>query len=334
MRIQPAPRLKLKPLVSLDYLVMQRIFLLSKKFMGQDPYADMTINARLFTDVPPSQYNIFIKQLYELIGLDPEAEHTGRTIQSSFQSWWLGYSQSPERNSYIGGVIEKVNFHSEIDNYYIDEDGTLDYEMYDQPPPEQTSRWLWGFNEVIAMISGELYSTTRSKVLENALIDYPHHQGGKNIYSIDLKESEQHYHLSHALFNAYAKIKGVLVSRSLRFIVDHAKTILDERIRHIIQRGDGSENALFGFDICKNNKPILTIDLNFMGHELVKRPKLDWSTNFARYNACGLAAYQINESTTRIVNNDPAILRELLQSTPEHLHNRVLETALSSDLGF
>jgi hypothetical protein len=326
-----------KPLFSMIFLTMQRVYLLSKSFERMDEYADVPIAELLFDGVEPEQYNEYVSSFYKLIGLDEKNEvPTGASVRRQYQRWWKTIEKSPNRRGYLTGRVEAFNtrLDPEAERYRDEETGEIvpfeqgDYDI----------RHLWSIEQVCAIVCGKLYSEIRTEVLQTPLVDYHHfYSPQRDVFSLNIMvltptvyDSSDSDYDQPASFQYY---RGALVATTMDALVDNIDRALAERLELIIKKGDSDRQCLHYYEICINQKPIMQFNLDFKGYDCDPHKNGDRERQYRKFNALGTSSYQINAKTSKILNENYPDLEELLSKIPERLHDQILVNSLETDLG-
>lgn len=326
-----------KPLFTLIFLMMQRVYLLSKSFEQVDEYPDVPIAERLWDGVDPDQYNEYVNSFYKLIRLDEKKEvATGASVRRRFQYWWETIEKSPTRKGYLHGRVEAFStlLDPEAKRYRDDETGGI--VPFD--PDDYDIRHRWSMEQVCAIVCGKLYSEIRAEVLETPLVDYQHFYSPKrDVYSLNIMvltptvfSWEDSDYDQPASFQFY---RGAIVATNMDSLVENIDRALAERLELMINRQNSHRQCIDHFEICINQKPIMVFDLNFKGYDCDPHEPGDRESQYEKFNALGTSSYQINTQQTKIFNESYSDLGELLSKMPKQFHDQILTSSLEADLG-
>lgn len=325
-----------KPIFSLSFLMMQRVYRLSKEFEHTDEHADVPIEQRLFDGVPAADYDYYLNQFYAALGFDSSEDvPTSGAVRQRFQHWWLGLQGSAERTGYLTTLVDQLN-------NLFDPNGRLIWHWWEDmfvedAKEDATIRELWAVDECCALVCGQPYSKIRSDILEAPYADYQHLTNKPNdLFSLNILEftpeffPEGHMDPEEPKLRTY---RGVLISTTMEFLVDNIERALSERIDLIIKRGDGGNDCIYGYELCKNQNPIARLFLSFKGSDHDPQDCYEQDRQYKKFNHEGTSAYKIIAERTVILDETNLSTQELLEKLPERLHDQILEAMLESDLG-
>jgi hypothetical protein len=324
------------PLFSLNFLMMQRVYRLSLEFGQVDQHGDYPIQNRLFDGVHPEEYNRYLNQIYNAIGVPGDHGYsTGNTVRHKFQAWWVDLQKFQKRSLQLSRLMDEFNTRMDPNGRLRHDDDFGKFMPY--PQSDSVARNLWALDELIAIICGKTYSQIRTEILETPYVDYQHLPNQpKDLFSLNILElTPRFFHPEGSDYDEEGwmhNYRGEVVSTTMDSLLTNIDRALAERIENIVERGDAGENCIDGFEVCINQQPVFKYFLNFKGYDNDPIEDRNRESQYSRYNLEGTSAYEIDGSRTIILNESYPNLQELLDLLPRVLHDQVLEAALENDL--